>query len=145
MANGSERNAAKHQRAESLITLYTDFLVSFQSALYYNESYWSGVAAAYKTASTHKASPEWTAKRERAEHDFRDAAWRLRLREQNPEQQERIERIVSAFDFDPDPEVSGGMDAYALSFPTTATQVRSEMRSIINAMQAIHRSELQSI
>jgi len=137
------KHEANSRRAETLVKLYTDFLVAFQAALHANEAFWSGIAFMAEGKGTYKESDEARAKRNVAESDFRDAAWALRLRERDEAQQARIEAIVRAFDDDPDE--AGGMDAYAFEYPASAKKLRDEARVIVNAMQEIHRKTLNLV
>jgi hypothetical protein len=131
---------ANMRRAESVVCLYTNFLVAFQAALHANESFWNGIIFECEGKGSYKESEESRAKRIKAESNFRDAAWTLRLRERDTAQQARIEAIVVAFDDDPDDY--GGMMDYAFIYSNLANKLRDDVRTIINEMQQIHRKKL---
>lgn len=136
------RDETKGRRAETIISLYTDFFVTFQIALHHEEGYWSGKAFEARGEGTFTDSEKARDARSSSEAAFREAAWRLRLRVRDKVQQERIENLARAFDDDFD---FHEIDIIALDYPDMAKNLRASAHEIVERMQELHRDTLDLI
>jgi hypothetical protein len=140
------RKASRTRKAEALVELYADFMVSFHAALDLTASFCARVVQEEKKQGKYDEPSKAKKHRQNAEKRFRELAWRLRFLEPDSEQAERIEKLVIAFekDFDLSADEHSWEDYLeaAKGFPKTAEDLRKQAKQLVEGMRAIHRNRL---
>lgn len=136
-----QQHETRDKKVDTIISLYTDFFVQFQLALHHNEAFWSGARWQLEGKGESQETERGREGRFRSETAFREAAWRLRLRETDRDQQQRIESLARAFD--DEVEDAGEFDAAAFGFDAKAKELREEARLVVDRMQRIHKRTLK--
>ena len=135
------RGEVRLRTADTLAELYTQFLVTFHTALRANERYYDGVRL--------KAERNWdfdesetAAARANDERLFREAVWRLCVRERSGAQKKRLEGIAVVFDHDINE--FDMLECVAAEYSARAEKLRKDATAIIDGMQELHATELRA-
>jgi hypothetical protein len=136
----SSRDEARIRAMDGLADIYTDFMVAFHTALLANEDYYESVRLRNERGWDSKESDETRKARVEAEQRFREAVWRLRVRERDPEQKKELEAMARVFDSGV--EEFDMQDSIADEYPRTADALRAKAAAIIDRMQTLHGDRL---